>query len=267
MRTDLPVPVSTVLPADTFRFGTLPVRTVLRDGDPWFVANDVCTVLGYRKASDALRHVDPDDVEVITSDRVSPGQPEGALFRTSGGNLRQTMSLVNEPGLYELILRSSRPEARTFKRWVTHEVLPSIRHTGGFGHAVPTTLSGALELAAAQQRELEAQRDRLAVAEPKVVAHDAFMDARGALSMGAVANSLRIGRNTLFALLRGHGVLQDDNRPYQRYAHHFVVTVHGTPAAYPIRVVHTTLVRPTGVELIRRVLQQVDADAPASLGQ
>lgn len=264
----------TVLPEDTFTFGTQPVRTVIREGGlPWFVAADVCDLLGYRRPGDALRHVDPEDYIVVSTDDVLAGQPEDALFATPRmGNLRQNVSLVNESGLYSLILRSNRPEARAFKRWVTCEVLPEIRRTGGYGLAVPTALPDALELAAAQARRLDAARAelaaaqtevtvahaQLAAAEPKVEAFDTYLDADGSVSMGAVANMLGIGRTTLFELLRQAGILQrKDNRPYQRHAHHFHVI--GETRPHPSgsdRASYTVRVRPSGVELIRRVLTE-----------
>lgn len=244
-----------VLPDHTFTFGDRPVRTVIRDGEPWFVAADVCRVLGYRRTSDAMRHVDREDYEVITSDTVSPGQPEYSLMPLPAGNLRYSVSLVNESGLYSLVLRSSRPEAVAFKRWVTSELLPAVRR-GGYSLGVPTTLPEALELAAAQARQLDAARTELAESAPKVAAFDTYLDAEGSVPMGAVANMLGIGRTTLFSLLRRADILQrQDNRPYQCHAHHFEVIGHTRPHPSGIdRAAYTVRVRPSGVELIRRTL-------------
>ena len=93
------------------------VRIVERDGGPWFVAKDVCEVLGISKYRDAVTRLDSDE-----------GCP--VLVDTPSG--KQEMIAVNEPGLYSLILRSRKPEAKAFKRWVTHDVLPSIRKTGAY---------------------------------------------------------------------------------------------------------------------------------------
>lgn len=98
------------------------VRVVMREGDPWFVAKDVCDCLGIVNSRDALSSLDADEKGVATAD-------------TLGGN--QEMQTVSEAGLYLLIFRSRKPEAKDFKRWVTHEVLPSIRKTGQYS-AVPT---------------------------------------------------------------------------------------------------------------------------------
>lgn len=101
----------------SFNYQQSAVRVVMRDGEPWFVAKDVCDVLGYSNSRMALERLDDDEKGVST-------------IYTHGGP--QEMSVVNEPGLYSLILTSRKPEARQFKRWVTHEVLPSIRKTGKY---------------------------------------------------------------------------------------------------------------------------------------
>ncbi|WP_316896833.1 Bro-N domain-containing protein [Pseudodesulfovibrio indicus] len=98
--------------------GATDLRTLTDDaGEPWFVAKDVCDVLGYRMASDAVRALDDDEKGTRN-------------VRTPGGD--QIMTLINESGLYSLILRSRKPEAKAFKKWITSEVLPSIRKKGGY---------------------------------------------------------------------------------------------------------------------------------------
>ena len=94
-----------------------PIRIVEKDGEPWFVARDVCKVLEITKVDSAIRNLDADEKGAHT-------------VSTPGGN--QEMTIVSEAGLYSLILRSRKPEAKAFKRWVTHEVLPSIRKTGAY---------------------------------------------------------------------------------------------------------------------------------------
>ena len=96
--------------------------------------------------------------------------------------------------------------------------------------------------------------DRIAALEPKAEAFDTYMDADNALAMGAAAQQLGIGRNTMMRKLREAGVLQKDNRPYQRYAHHFKVVAATYEAQNSTKATHTTYVRPSGVELIRKVL-------------
>lgn len=220
-----------------FDYSGRQVRVLTIDNEPWFVGRDATTILGYRTTNDGTRWLDEDERDTH-------------WVRTPGGD--QEMVIVSEPGLYSLILRSKRPEAKAFKRWVTHEVLPTIRKTGSYGVARfdPRNLDHVAQLAqvaAAQAREIEA-------AKPKLEAFDAYMEADNALSMGAVANQLGIGRNTMMRKLREAGVLQKNNRPYQQHAHHFKVVAQTYEAQNETRATHTTYVKPTGVELIRRVL-------------
>lgn len=93
------------------------VRTTVRDGEPWFVAVDVCKALSIINHRDALGRLDEDEKGV-------------ALTDTLGG--KQNLTIVNEPGLYTLVLGSRKPAAKAFKRWVTHEVLPALRKTGRY---------------------------------------------------------------------------------------------------------------------------------------
>lgn len=97
------------------------VRTVTKDGEPWFVAADVCRVLGHSNASMALDRLDEDERSKFN------------LGRQGDTNI------VNEPGLYSLVLGSRKPEAKNFKRWITHEVIPSIRKTGSYSIQEPET--------------------------------------------------------------------------------------------------------------------------------
>lgn len=111
-----------------FTFGTHAVRVIDRDGSPWFVAADVCSALGYQNSRKAVAdHLDADE---------RCNQP---LHR--GGEL----TIISESGLYALVLRSRKPEARKFAKWVTSEVLPAIRKTGGYQQ--PTNVAHALEVA------------------------------------------------------------------------------------------------------------------------
>lgn len=233
--------MSTLTP---FTYTGTEVRTVLIDGDPWFVAKDVCDVLDINNSRMAVSRLDDDGVsstDVIDS-----------MGRT------QSASIVNEAGLYELIFLSRKPEAKAFKRWVTHEVLPQIRRTGQYGSAVPASFAEALELAAAKQREIEAAETALAIAAPKVEAFDDFMESDGTYSLHAAAKSLAdvtggIGRNKLMAWLRDHGVLMRDNTPYQRYAHWFKVAVSTYDRNGVEHATRTTYVRPAGLDGIRKM--------------
>lgn len=109
---------------DLFRYNDADVRVTVIDGEPWFVASDVCDVLEIAQAASSLRLLDDDEKGVHS-------------VHTLGGD--QLVSVINEAGLYSLILRSRKPEAKAFKRWITHDVLPAIRKTGSYGS--PTGLS------------------------------------------------------------------------------------------------------------------------------
>ncbi len=101
-----------------FNYGDTPLRTIERDGEVWWVLRDVCNVLSINKTTEVAARLDSDEV----------GQTD---VLDSNGK-RQMSYIINEPGLYNVILRSDKPEAKDFKRWVTHEVLPSIRRTGSY---------------------------------------------------------------------------------------------------------------------------------------
>ena len=104
------------------------VRVVEKDGDPWFVARDVCAMLGFDDGhtNDAIKGLDEDE----------KATPLKIVGRNDFNGLRKDSLLVNEPGLYALVLRSNKPEAKIFKRWITHEVIPTIRKTGGYGNGI-----------------------------------------------------------------------------------------------------------------------------------
>jgi prophage antirepressor-like protein len=112
-----------------FQFENHDVRVVLQDDQPWWVAADVCTALKIANNRDAISRLDDDEKGV-------------ALTDTLGG--KQEVTIINEPGLYSLILGSRKPEAKRFKRWVTHEVLPAIRKTGSYSLSNPTAAEPSL---------------------------------------------------------------------------------------------------------------------------
>lgn len=184
--------------------------------EPWFVAKDVCDILGHSNVSMALDRLDDD---------------ERSKFNL--GRQGET-NIVNEAGLYVLVLGSRKPEAHEFKRWVTHEVLPQIRRTGGY---IPTTdvdddmtiLAKAVMIG---QRTMEAQKQRIAEQqtrivelEPKARFADAVAASDGTCLVGELAKMLRqngmdIGQNRLFRLLQADGYLgksgSNRNVPTQR---------------------------------------------------
>ena len=191
-----------------FEFKGAALRTLTdENGEPWFVAKDVCDVLELSNGGQALARLDDDEKSSITLNDGTPGNPNKAI--------------VSESGLYALVLASRKPEAHEFKRWVTHEVLPQIRKTGGY---IPTTdvdddmtiLAKAVMIG---QRTMEEQKRRIAeqsehikVLEPKARFADAVAASDGTCLIGELAKMLRqngldIGQNRLFEILRQDGYL------------------------------------------------------------
>lgn len=132
-----------------FRFRDLEVRTVLIDNEPWFLGKDVASALGYERTADAIRtHVDVDD-------------KLGRRFTDSGQS--REMTVINESGVYSLIFGSKLPAAQEFKHWVTKEVLPSIRKTGGYQAQTMTKM----EIVAASANKLVQQEKQIAQIEER----------------------------------------------------------------------------------------------------
>lgn len=160
------------------------VRTQFdENGDPWWVAKDVCDVLGVTNITETLKRVDDEDFSITE-------------VLDSVGKLRKTY-IVNESGLYSLILTSRKPEAKRFKRWVTSEVLPSIRKTGSYGKPKELTRLQLIDMAReAEIGRLEEQRLRLAAEEetkrllPAATFGEELMDSATLLTVTAVAKAL-----------------------------------------------------------------------------
>lgn len=185
-------------------------------GEPWFVAKDVCDILGHSNVSMALDRLDDD---------------ERSKFNL--GRQGET-NIVNEAGLYVLVLGSRKPEAHEFQRWVTHEVLPQIRKTGGYIPATDadddmTILAKAVMIGQrtmeAQKRKIASQQSRIVELEPKARFADAVAASDGTCLVGELAKMLRqngmdIGQNRLFRLLQADGYLgksgSNRNVPTQR---------------------------------------------------
>lgn len=189
------------------------VRTMVINDEPWFVGKDVAEALGYGMgkslANAVANHVCDEDKGVTE-------------MMTPGG--RQNVTIINESGLYSLIFGSKLESAQKFKKWVTSEVLPSIRRTGSFSvqpkFNVPTTFAEALRLAADQQEKIEEQAKLLEEQKPKVEFFDTVADSKTAISMNDVAKVLGIkgmGRNNLFEFLRNEKILMSNNVPFQIY--------------------------------------------------
>ena len=211
------------------------IRVTMQNGEPWFVAKDVCERLGLSNTTEAIRALDDDEKSTL---RISEGGPE--------------VNIISEPGLYSLVIRSNKSEARQFKRWITHEVLPSIRRTGMYAISsfpVPKNYPEALRLAA----DL-AEKNQLL--KPKADQHDLFLTGENCQTMNEVAKSLDIGRNKLFEYLRDKKVLMGNNVPYQNYLDRGYFKVIEKPIAMGDSNFNKTqtLVTSKGVEYIAKLL-------------
>lgn len=188
-----------------FDFKGAPLRTLTdKAGEPWFVAKDVCDILGMSNPSMAVTALDKDEVAQI--------DPKDYLGSEKRSN--QAVNIVSEPGLYKLIMRSRKPEAKEFQRWVTHEVLPSIRKHGGYmaGQERMTPEQMALASMRWLQSKVDEQAKQLKAQEGKVLFANAVETARTSILVGDFAkilksNGIDIGQRRLFAWLREHGWL------------------------------------------------------------
>lgn len=192
------------------------VRTLLINSEPWFVGKDVADVLGYSNSRKAMAdHVDDEDKEVLTSRNV-----------TLENIPNRGITVVNESGLYSLILSSKLPSAKKFKRWVTSEVLPALRKTGQYQ---VKELSGSELMAKAlieAQSVLAAKDKQIEEMKPKVVFADAVATSHTSILVGELAkilkqNGIDMGQKRLFAWLREKGYLikrqgTDYNMPTQK---------------------------------------------------
>lgn len=229
-----------------FQYAGHDVRTIIIDGEPWFVATDVAKILGYREAFNLTRRLDPDDKGPRS-------------VRTPGGE--QSMTCINEPGLYDAVLGSQVPGARAFKRWVISDVLPTIRRTGGYGSTRELTFEEkTLEVLKGLTAQVEDQRLELETTRPKAEAFDTFMDSDGCYSIGTVAKMLGLGQRRLFDELHARHVLIASghlrNTPYSHLMHHFRVSAYtyDNSKTGQTGTSYTTKVRPSGVDYIRKKL-------------
>lgn len=195
----------TTLQFNSDQFGQL--RVVKDDnGEPWFVAKDVCDALCLGRQHDSTRYLDADE------------KGEGLVDTPSG---KQTMVVINEPGFYKLIMKSRKPEAKAFQRWVTHEVLPSIRKKGGYIAAAadesPEQIMARAVLLA--QDTIARQKAQIEELKPKALFADAVAASDGTCLVGELAkmmrqNGVQIGQNRLFEKLRQDGYLGKSGSNY-----------------------------------------------------
>lgn len=202
------------------------VRTVMQDGEPWFVAADVCKALEIDRSQ--VRRLDDDERGVC-------------LIHTLGGD--QDLTVVNEPGLYSLVLGSRKPEAKAFKRWITHEVIPTIRKTGGYVHNSEVFIQNYLPFAddttkqlfrltldvvdkqnkqiADQQKELAEKSAAIEEMAPKASYYDLVINSPSLVPITAIAKDFGLSAIALNRLLHTEGIQFLNNNMwvlYQKYA-------------------------------------------------
>jgi prophage antirepressor-like protein len=165
-------------------------RIVDLDGNPWFIRNDACVILGHANPAQVASRLDDDEKGVLTMD-------------TPGG--RQEMAIVSEAGLYQLIMTSRKSEAKAFRRWVTHEVLPQIRKTGAYGSpqtqidfSDPAVVMAALVAQNKKAIELQGKVNELA---PKAEALDRISGSEGSVCFTDAAKMLRVSPSYLIKYL------------------------------------------------------------------
>lgn len=260
------------------------VRTVIDEqGEPWFVASDVCKALGIDNT--ATRRLDDDEKAPLR------------LMQTSSNGVEQgrEVSIINEPGLYTLVLGSRKPEAKVFKRWITHEVIPSLRHNGGYIVGQETMTESELREANATaleniltekerlrlklfskdpldvvnahnalvEMEVKPLREKIEADAPMVQFANAVTETCDNIMIRDMAKLLNdedidIGEKRLYSLLRNYQVLMDNNAPYQTYMDrgYFARNENVYLTPYGKRLSWTTVVTPKGqIWLVSKVAE------------
>ena len=240
------------------------IRTVTINNEPYFVASDICRVLELSNPTMAMQRIDEDEKAKLN-------------LGLSGGET----NCVNEYGLYSLVLASRKPEAKEFKRWITHEVLPSIRKNGGYIAGQETLsdeelLSKALMVA---QKKIEEKNQLIAIQDsriqemrPKEIFADAVSASHTSILIGDLAklicqNGYQIGQKRLFEWMRDHGYLMkygtSRNLPTQRYVEQGLFEIKESNVQNPdgsVRTTRTTKVTGKGqVYFVNKFLQRDSA--------
>lgn len=208
--------MNNIIPFTHEIFGT--IRTLLIDNEPWFVAADVCKALELKDTWMTIKGLDDDEKGTN-------------IICTLGGE--QKVSIINEPGLYSLILRSRKPEAKAFKRWITHEVIPSIRKHGMY--ATPDTIDKILanpefgirllqelknerEKNLALQSTIEVQAGQIEEYKPKADYYDIVMQCTDLIPITQIAKDFGIGPQIFNKMLHEYGIQYSLNNAWVLYA-------------------------------------------------
>jgi len=229
------------------RFGE--VRVFVRNDEFWFVAKDIADILNYSETNAMTKRLDSDE---IISDKLE------------GMNMKSI--LINESGLYNAIIGSKLPEAKQFKKWVTSEVLPSIRKHGTYmtEEVIEKTLADpdfiiqlATQLKEEKQKRLLAE-EQLEEQKPKVEIYEQLINQKDLLNFKQVANSFGYGRNKFFDILRKEHILSDNgfnwNLPYARYRKYFEVKIIPRRTSNGVEQICTPLFKTNAIPFIKKVI-------------
>lgn len=233
-----------------FNYNGNQVRTVMVDGEPWFVAKDVCGIL---------------EIDTSQTRRLDDDEKGLHSIQTPGG--LQDVTCVNEPGLYNLIFGSRKQEAKDFKRWITHDVIPSIRKHGAYmtpqtlevALSNPDTMIQILTRLKEEQSARAAAETKIQLDAPKVALYDTAMSAGNDFTMERVSKTLNYGRNKLFQFLREQKILRANNLPYQEYIDRGYFNVRQYSITHLTQGIENktqTLVTPKGMAYIHDLLRK-----------
>ena len=232
------------------------IRTVVKDNEPWFVGKDAAEILGYKDTADALRtHCDEEDKRLVKVGEIP-------TLKTSNYGAY----IINESGLYSLVIGSKLPTAKQFKRWITHDVIPTIRKTGGYVNNEDTFVKTYLPFADENIKVLFSQtlgalrkaNEKIEADKPKVLFANAVETSKTSILIGDLAkilkqNGVDIGQKRLFHYLRENGYLikngSSKNMPTQRAMEMGLFEVKETAITNPdgsIRITRTTKVSGKG---------------------
>ena len=209
------------------------VRTVTINGEPWFVASDVCKALDIGNPSQAISRLDDDEKVTLTTNEGHSGKLGGA----------QMLNVISEAGLYSLILKSRKPEAKAFKRWITHEVIPDIRQYGMYAtsdfldkalgnpdnwirmlteYSAVKKENETLKLKTVEQKEvIESQNNQITLMKPKATYYDLVLQTKNAVNITTIAKDYGLSAVTLNKKLHDYGVQYKQGGTwllYQQYA-------------------------------------------------
>lgn len=196
------------------------VRTIMKDGEPWFVAVDVCGALDIGNPSQAISRLDDDEKVTLTTNEGHSGKLGGA----------QMQNVISESGLYSLVLGSRKPEAKAFKRWITHDVIPTIRKTGGYvandelflATYLPNADEATKAMFTATLATMRSLNEKIERDKPLVQFAEHVGSTSDCLTIRQFAKivndeTIPLGEKRLFKWLRERKYLDQNNVAYQRY--------------------------------------------------